>query len=386
MDKQRRDKGDGSIYFRESDQRWVARYVHSPGSKPKVLYAKTEQEAKKKLRDYKKEIAKNDFVEVRKETVESYMTRWFNEVKLNDLKPKSQDGLEATLRNYIFPYIGDIQIASITANDIQSMINQLVKKDFSHSTIKKAYDATNSCFKLGIIKDEIIKNPCLGARVPKSRGRKKGDIRFLTQEEMEMVCKESVVRYGNDKLKHRLGYAVIFLLYSGLRVGELMGLQWRNIDYVNKTINVRESVVVAKDRTRKDGDATPVYKLIEQDTVKTSSSERIVHLNKKAIAALKELQTITGQFAHVMSSKNGTIIVPRNFDRTLRSIAEQCGVRPFGAHVLRHTYASMLFKNNVDVKTISELLGHADVSVTYNTYIHLIKEQKQQAVDILDNL
>ena len=79
-------------------------------------------------------------------------------------------------------------------------------------------------------------------------------------------------------------------------------------------------------------------------------------------------------------------MIPRNIDRMLRNILTKCNIKPCGVHALRHTYASMLFKKGVDVKTVSELLGHADVSITYNTYIHLIKEQKQQAVTLLDEL
>ena len=165
----------------------------------------------------------------------------------------------------------------------------------------------------------------------------------------------------------------------------MLGLKWSDINYEEKTAKVKDSVVLVKDRDRVN-DNSPNYKLIEQDTVKTDSSERVIQLNKKAVSALKEIQSFNGEHKHVMACSNGKILIPRNFDRMLRNILERCNLNPCGAHVLRHTFASMLFKHGVDVKTVSTLLGHSDVSVTYNTYIHLIKEQKQQAVDILDEL
>ena len=98
---QRRDKGDGSIYQRKSDGLWIAKYTHTPGKPPKVMYGKTELEAKKKLREFKKEASKNDFVEIQKITVKDYMDEWLHTVKINDLKLKSFDRMEQILKNYL---------------------------------------------------------------------------------------------------------------------------------------------------------------------------------------------------------------------------------------------------------------------------------------------
>jgi site-specific recombinase XerD len=386
MEKSRRDKGDGSIYQRKSDGRWIAKYVHTIGGKPKVLYGKTEQEVKKKLREYKKEVAKNGVIEIKKTTVQSYMNTWFRDVKMYELKPKSIDALDVTLQNQVYPYIGDIQIGTLTSGDIQSMIKKLVLKGFAYSTIKKAYMAVNACCNYGIDNEKLIKNPCRGVKLPKNLERKKSDIKFFTQEEVELIRQECVVKYGNGKQMYRLGHAVIVLLYTGMRIGELLGLKWADIDYEKKHAKVTDSVVLVKDRERNEKDDKPKYKLLKQDNVKTESSSRFVQLNQKAIAALKEIQVFNGKHTHVMANANGNILIPKNFDRMLRNILTRCGLEPCGAHTLRHTFASMLFKNGVDVKTVSELLGHSDVAFTYNVYIHLIKEQKQQAVDTLDTL
>ena len=122
MGDKRRDKGDGSIYQRKSDGLWIAKYTHTPGKKPKVLYGKTELEAKKKLREYKKEIAASGFPEKNKTTVKQYMDNWFYTVKKYDLKPKSIDSLESTLRNHVYPYIEGIQVGALTSNDVRFMI------------------------------------------------------------------------------------------------------------------------------------------------------------------------------------------------------------------------------------------------------------------------
>jgi len=381
--KERRDKGDGSI-FQRKDGTWQAKIKLPNMSKPKYIYGKTESEVKKKLKAFKYDAIKNDFNEIKKITVKNYMNNWLYNVKINELKPKSLDIKENILQNQIYPYIGDIQIGSLKNTDIQQLINTLVAKEYSYSTIRKAYDNLNSCFKLGIIKGDIIKNPCAGVSPPtKLIVNYSKEITFFNDEQIEAICKESVFQYGNKKKMYRLGHSIIVLLYTGMRRGELLGLKWKDIDFDNRTAKISNSVVSV--RNRSDAAETK-YVLIEQNSTKTTSGDRIIPLNQKAVDALQEIRKINADSEYVMSNGNGNIINPRNFDRMFRNILERCGIEPCGVHALRHTFASMLFKKGVDVKTVSELLGHADVKITYNTYIHLIKEQKQQAVALLDEL
>ena len=370
MAEKRRDKGDGSIYFRESDKRWVAKYTHTTGAKPKVLYGKTEQEVKKKLREYKKEVAKHGYQGTQKSTVKEYLDKWFREVKINELKPKSIDDLSSTI-NRVCQSIGDLQMASLTANDIQGMINHMVSEGYAFATIKKAYNAVNACFKLGVIKGDIIQNPCLGVRPPKGIEKKRKDIRFFIPEEIEKICAECLKKYGNDKPVYRLGHAIILLLHTGMRIGELLGLKWKDIDYENRTLKINSSVVFVINRDSNKEEDAPKYHLLHQESTKTGSGIRTVHLNPKAIDALKNIQLFNGNREYVMASSNNNIISPRNFDRMLRIVLTKCGIEPTGAHTLRHTFASMLFRNGVDVKTVSELLGHSDVSITYNIRIFI---------------
>jgi len=383
----RREKGDGTIFQRKSDNMWIAKYKPEGSTKTKHLSAKTRPLVVKKLKEFKTKALQSSSIEIVKISIQEYMEKWFYDVKMNELKPKSLDALDCTLNYQVYPHIGEIQLGVLITDDIQAMLNNLVKKGLAYSTIKKAYDAVNSCLKLGIIKGDIVKNPCLGVSLPKNIKKKKNDIRFFTQDEIDLICKESMSQHSNKKQVYRLGHAIIVLLYTGMRIGELHGLKWSDINFVKKTARLVDSVVLVKDRDRdEDDENTPRYKLIEQDSTKTDSSERLIPLNKKAIAALKEIQKLNAKFTHVMSTSTGKIAIPRNIDRMLRNILERCKIEPCGVHVLRHSFASMLFKNGVDVKTVSELLGHSDVSVTYNTYIHLIQEQRHSAVDILDDL
>lgn len=118
---------------------------------------------------------KNDMSVVQRRTVESYMPNWLRSVKSNELKPKSYDRLEQTLTYQVIPHIGHLQVAAIQPDDVQKMVNALKDEGLSYSTIKKAYDAVNDCFRTGVIKRSVVYNPALGVSIPakKSFGKTK---------------------------------------------------------------------------------------------------------------------------------------------------------------------------------------------------------------------
>lgn len=387
MKSTRRDNGSGTLRKRK-DGRWQGsvQFGYKTNGKPniKYVYGKTESEAKRKL----KELIKLSYTEKNSQdlfanqTIEEYCNNWLTNVQSNVLKPSSYDRKEMTLEKQVYPLLGKISISQITFDDIQFMINELKKQNLSYSTIKKAYEAINGCFKYAIIKGDIDKNPCIGVTLPKTLKHQEGDIKFYTEEQIELLLKQSTIKYSNGKNKYRLGYGIQFLLYTGLRIGEALALTWEDVDFQNKTIKINKNLKQVKNR---DNNEQGNYKIIIQNSTKTSSGSRIVPLNNKSIEALKYIKEITGQYEHVFSTETGNNVSGRTYDTMFRKIQENCGFAEiYGVHALRHTFASLLFKKGVDVKTVSEILGHKDVSVTYNTYIHLIQEQKVSAMSLLD--
>ena len=385
MKKIKRENGQGSIYLRK-DGRWVASIQSGfkENGKPniKTKYAKTQAEAKRKLKELIKEIyTPTEEVITNNSLVREYCDNWLQNVQSNILKPSSYDRKEITLENQVYPLIGDICMSQVSFDDIQDMINELKKQDLSYSTIKKAYEAINGCFKYALIKGDINKNPCIGVTLPKNLKHQDGDIKFYTEKQVELLLNQSTIKYNNGKSKYRLGYGIQLLLYTGLRIGEALALTWEDVDIQNKTIKVNKNLKQVKNRD----DDQSVYKIIIQNSTKTNSGTRIVPLNNKSIEALKQIKEITGQYKYVFSTETGNNVSARTCDRMFRKIQENCGFKEiYGVHALRHTFASLLFKRGVDVKTVSEILGHKDVSVTYDTYIHLIQEQKVDAMNLLD--
>lgn len=381
--KQRRDYGSGSISQR-ADGTWTARMVIGVNEKGrpriKALYGKTEREVKKKLKDFQKEFYKNDQSVVQRSTVENYMRTWLYENKQNLLKPKSFDRLEQTVLYQVIPLVGHIQLAAFQSSDVQTMLNTLKKNGLSYSTVKKAYDAVNECFRTGVIQKTVLFNPALGVAVPAKKTFGKSEIRYYNNDEVDKLCEAATAVYTNGKRVYRLGDGIIVDLNTGLRMAELLALKWTEVDFERRRVVVNSTRVIVKNR---DDNAEHKYTVIEQDSAKSATSIREVDMNDACYDALMRLKEITGEYDYVLSTKDGKPLSPRYLDRMLRKIAvasEFPEDKIYGLHALRHTFASRLFAAGEDVKTVSELLGHSDITITYNTYIHLINEQKRKAV------
>lgn len=389
MENKRREQGTGGISQRK-DGLWQGRY--DAGIKPdgkrdvKYVYAKSEAECKRKLRDLIKQIHSTDYISVQKSSVKDYMDNWLNSVKKNELKPKSFDRLEQTLQSDVYPYIGALQLHGIKSADVQNMVNTLRDNGRAWSSIKKAYDAVNACFKHGVIQKTVASNPAIGVTVPSKKLFPAQRIHFYTQEEAQMLCKQAMSCWGNGKRRYPMGAFVPLLINTGLRMGELLALKWEDdVDLENKVLTVHTNMTLIKDREKEKG-----YKLQEQDSVKSDAGQdRSIPLNDPAVAALLDIRQVTGTQTYVMTTRSKTNITPRNIDRIFRRIAKAAGFpeeKIYGIHSLRHTFATLLLSNGVDIKTVSELLGHSDITVTYNTYIHVIKEQKKKALDTIPTL
>lgn len=186
----RRKNGEGSV-FQVSENKWVSKISLGTGPDGKTIVkqfsGRTEAIVKKKLKDFKKS---NDFAEKRipnEETVKSYFGLWLHEYQYNKLKPASYDRLESTIINHIFPHIGGLKMDKVTRDQIQSLINQLYKKEqLSYSTVKKVYVALNACYKHALVAGVVSRNPCLGIVLPAQNERTK-EVLALSMDDVELM-------------------------------------------------------------------------------------------------------------------------------------------------------------------------------------------------------
>jgi integrase len=190
----------------------------------------------------------------------------------------------------------------------------------------------------------------------------------LTQEKLVTALTKS----KGNKLRFRYGWGAVLILETGLRVGEALALEWGDIDEEKRTLKVTKNTVQV------DGKNTV------QRTTKTESGKRTIPLNGRAMEAIRHLkEQRTVGCPYVLATQTGKYLRYRNLLAMMEKTCEAAGVEHRALHALRHSFASNLYAWGVEMKTISKLLGHASVGITYNRYIHFegeIDDTLRQAV------
>ncbi|MCD8013882.1 MAG: site-specific integrase [Lachnospiraceae bacterium] len=381
----RRKKGQGSI-TKKKNGTYLGR-ISVAGYEPYSCVGATKKEVEKKLEEFRIRTLRREVIP-KQISVSDYIENWLENVKKPALKPASFDRLEGTYRNHIRnTQVGRSQMGNIRAMDIQKLINE-ESKMLSYSSLKKIYELLNDCLCYAVISRELDYNPMQAVCMPKQENLSKQtkQIQIYTQEELKRMEEATKITYatGESRFKH----AALFVLIAntGLREGEAVALTWKDVDFKRKLIHVRSNASCVKDR---EGNTGNKYKVIIT-TVKTKNGIRTIPCNEKAMEALNWLKKFQEEHhihsQYVDCNKVGDIIKPYTLPKIFKSILEAMDVTYKGIHSLRHTFASNLIAAGVDIKIVSQLLGHASVKITYDTYVHTNLENAYAAVNKLNNV
>lgn len=348
----------------------------------KQIYAKTAAELEYKKKEYEKILLPdtNPLFD-NKYTVTDYSLLWLK-TKQGQITARVYDEYEREIKNHIRAYdIGKEQIHYITPEIVNQYFLQLATK-YSRGTIDKAWTVLRQVISYAIDNGVLKEFNKEKVKKPKEENVKvkKKDVAFVTEEDMKLLYKESL------KPKYGLGAkAVVFIMYSGLRVSEACALQWDCVSKNYDSIHVKRSQALIKIRDKdgnvqKDKDGNVKYTMIDKET-KTKSGDRIVPLPSRAQEILKSFDDgqrngyVFQTARHKPFSKD---LIRRTFKRMMKNAG--CSNQTYTVHSLRHGYGSLLIRNGVDIKIVSELLGHSDVTTTYNIYIGILKQDKIDAV------
>lgn len=382
----KRDKLTGTCYYSENEKRWVAefRWKDSKGQvHRKVFRNKSENVVRSQMEDFGRSLQINlDNPFYFSAILKDYAEHWLYDVEKIKLKPISFQRKVCTFENQIYPVFGDKSIKNITLTQVQSFVNSLHKKGLSYSTIKKAVECLRCCIRYYYLESGIVAvNPCEGVVMPKNEA---DEIRTFNDNECKAIEKEALRTYNNGAFIYRFGPGIIFLLYSGLRIGEALALNWTDIDFENRIIRVNKNVSYEK-VSDKPGEK---YNYIVQNSTKTKSGTRVVPMTQKAYDMLKLIYKTTGQQNLVFITNTGERVQVAYFNRCFHKVLKNCGIthgdETIGVHSLRHTFATRLFKSGCDIKVISTILGHSSVRITYDIYVGVIQEESIKAITSLD--
>ena len=385
IQKPKRKYGEGSIYQRK-DGRWVAKYKSVNMLKPCVVYAKSESEAKRKLRELIKDAAKG-LVKSTSRRFGDYADQWLYTFKLHSVEDSSFDKYESAYLTHIKPAFGKMQLASIHSEQLQKL---LVEKSqtLSLTVVKIIYIILSEIFSYAHSEGDLSRNPMHNVKMPKKATFKpEREIVALESDEVRAVERIAEMKNKNGRPCIMQAHALVFLVHTGLRCGEFLALKWSDIDFESRIVTVNKNMSMVYDRD-KDG-VRIKHKKARIKCTKTASGNRIVPLNTKAIAALNSLKAVYREMDIVSDSvavtRKGTTLSSDQLRRVLRRVLAYAGIdKPFTLHQLRHTFATQALNAGIPITVVSKWLGHANISVTYNTYIHVLESAEAAAVELLE--
>ena len=332
----------------------------------------------------------------KKKTVEELAREWFNIEKLppeRGLKDKSVERIDEVINNQIIPYFGKYELDKLDTNEINYVLKYLAdgtltKKGYYHSTLKKIKVYLNQMFKYAVSKRYCRENPVTYAVVPVNKNEQQTDniyCKTLTFDEIKKYSDAATATYSNGKAMYRYGWGLVFIMFSGLRVGEALALKWEDIDFEKGVVLINKSLSDNVKNLRNP--KNPNERITVIDTPKTKSSIRNVVLNPSAIDALMNLKKITNpenieDRLVFVTAKNNSVEY-EDLYRAHKNILKRAGIKgKEGAiHIHRHTYANILHEKNVDDSAIADELGHSSVEITRRYYIHPLKEKSNPNVE-----
>jgi integrase len=370
----RRGRGEGSITLRQ-DGRWHSRVTIRADGKTarRSFYGRTRAEVAQKLREAQKK--QDDGVPLPSErlTVGAFLQQWLDG-KAN-LREESRRRYDDSIRLHINPILGRKVLSKLTPADLLACYAALRERGLSGTTVQHAHGVLHAALQDATRWSYVVRNVADLIQAPK---RTTPEMRTLDAEETARL----LIAAQGDPLEAFYTAA----LTCGLRLGELLALRWRHVD-----LDRRRLRVVATLQAVKDGE--PVL-----SEPKTARSRREVYLSEIAIDSLRRHRTVQVERRLQLGSlyKDHDLVFANTFGRPLdgnnvrarsfKALLKRAELPPMRFHNLRHGAASLLLAEGVNVKVISEMLGHADVTVTLKVYAHLLPGMGEQAASTMDRL
>lgn len=282
-------------------------------------------------------------------------------------KERTYNKYSKQIETYIAPQLGNFELSDLSAHILQKFTVDLTNNGLSANTVNSIISVLKSSLKravsLGVVAaqftDAIVR--------PKTREKQ---VECFSKDEQRKI-----EQYIADSKKDKL-FGIILCLYTGLRIGELTALQWSDIDFAKGILSVTKSC-------HDDWENGQYIKIF--DTPKTECSERVIPIPKQLLSRLKELKKKSAG-EYVLQGKTVYGVEVRSYQRTFENLLIKLGIEHKGFHALRHTFATRALEVGMDVKTLSEILGHRNPTVTLKRYAHSMLEHKTEMMNRVGKL
>lgn len=372
MGKDLKGKELGVGIYQRKDGLYSARITFKNG-KRKEKYFKKLQECRKWLAEaeYQKD---HGNIDVNGEmSVDVWFDYWIQEIKSYTVRPNTIRNYKERYTNNIKDKIGNMLLKDVRPMHCQNILNAMVE-NYRNSTIQQVRITLYGMFESAFENEMIPRNPVTKA-VKCYIGKESKPKRVLTIDEQRIFL-ETALGCSNYNQ-----YALI--LQTGLRTGELIGLKWSDIDFKRKIMHIT--------RTMEYRHSVGEWKI---GLPKSKSGYRDIPLTDEAIKILqnqkeklKSIKIIPLEFSeYVFICRKGEPTKNSAYDTTLFKLAEKAGIEKFSMHTLRHTYATRCIEAGMRPKTLQKLLGHANIGITMNLYVHVTDEEKAKEVESIEKM
>lgn len=365
-----RGHGEGSIY-QQTDGRWTAA-ITLENRKRKVFYGKTRKEVQEKLKKALHEQQQGTLITTPQQTIEQFLTQWLDSRK-KAVRIRTNERYEEIVRLHVVPIIGHVQLQKLTAQNLQSLYSKKLDEGLSPTTVNTVHGMLHKAFSDAVKWGLIARNICDAVEPPR---RAHYEIAPLTMEQGQKLL--------NTAKGHNMEALFMLALTTGMRRGEILALKWQDINFPQSTLQVRRIFTRA-----------PGNRYIESEP-KTEKSRRSVMLAPMTVDVLKQhrirqlevkLQAGTDWQERdlVFCTALGT---PLNLNKVLerfKTLLKKAELPDIRFHDLRHSAASILLSMGVHPKIVQELLGHNQISMTMDTYSHVLPTMQGDAMNKLND-
>jgi len=371
----KRGNGEGSITRHKKSGLYMARYtVETPtGPKRKTLYGRTRKEVDEKLTKAKASRDDGIVFDADNLTLGNYLDRWISHSVRGTVRQRTWERYEQIVRVHLKPALGRVKLKNIAPTHARALYREKLDGGLAPRTVNYIHTTLSKALNDAVSDGLIPRNVTRSVKAPKPA---KEEIRPLSHEQTKAFLE---VARGD-----RFEAAYVVALHCGLREGEILGLIWSDIDLNNRTLQVRRTLSEA--RTGRHFEPPK------------NGKGRNVRLTPQAVEALRahlgrQLQEIenSGDLHKdqglVFPSQVGTPMSAKNMTaRSFKPLLKRAGLPDIRFHDLRHTFATLMLQNGEHPKVVQEMLGHASIAITMDTYAHVLPNMQRDAVDRLGML
>jgi integrase len=328
----------------------------------------TKKDAEKAAAEMVTQIERGDYVKPNKETVGAFMLEFVEQTLKNHVAPNTYEARLAFVKNHIIPRIGHIHLLKITPMDIQKFYNEL-REHYGSGHVQNIGNLLTKAFRQAYEWGMIQKNVAALVKKPPT-SRKNTTMKTWSVDEQRAFL--DFAKSDNEF------YYTLFLLEltSGMRKGEMLGLQWSDVDLKQGVIQVKRTLVYAEKH------------IYLKDVPKTESSIRSISVADNTMKHLREykLKQAPNEMNLVFPSpKTNLLLYPNSLDKYFAKTIKAAGLPVISFHGLRHTFATTLLELGVNAKIVQEMLGHSTIKTTMDTYSHVLPNMQKGASEFLNS-